>query len=203
MDPRTVEHYDDYAEHYFDRYQRSGSRVARYLRLAFPPGSEVLDIGAGSGRDMGLLVQEQCITYGVEPSARLRELAAAHLPDLAGRIYSGALPDLSRQIDRRFDGILCAAVLQHVPEEQLFDAVVDIRNLLKPGGRLLLSFPKDRPGLDASGRDEKGRLYTKLNPGSLELLFERLGFLRIGKWEDEDSMGRAGFTWTTILLTLK
>jgi len=202
MDQRTVQYYDDNAEHYFELYQRSESGVAKYFRLAFPPGSEVLDIGAGSGRDMGLLVREGCEPYGTEPSARLRDLAAAHLPDLAGRIYGGALPRLSQQIDRKFDGILCAAVLQHVPEEQLFDAAFDIRNLLKPGGRLLISFPKDRPGLDASGRDEHGRLYTKLNPGPVELLFERLGFLRVGRWKDDDSLGRAGFTWVTLLLTL-
>jgi SAM-dependent methyltransferase len=133
----------------------------------------------------------------------MRERAAAHLPHLAGRIYSGSLPGLSRQIDRKFDGILCAAVLQHVPEEQLIDAVFDMRNLLKPGGRLLLSFPNDRPGIDPSGRDEHGRLYTRLNPGSVELLFERLGFLRIGEWEDDDSLGRTGFTWIVLLFTFQ
>jgi SAM-dependent methyltransferase len=152
---------------------------------------------------MCLLIREGCEAYGAEPSARLRELAAGHFPQLADRIYSGSLPVVSQQIGRKFDGILCAAVLQHVPEEQLFDAVSDIRNLLKPGGRLLLSFPMDRPGIDASGRDARGRLYTKLNPGALELLFERLDFVRAGRWEDPDSLDRPGYTWTTFLFTLE
>jgi hypothetical protein len=133
----------------------------------------------------------------------MRELAAGHFPQLAGRIYAGSLPGLSRQIGRKFDGILCAAALQHVPEEQLFDAVFDMRNLLKAGGRLLLSFPMDRPGIDASGRDARGRLYTRLNPEALELLFERLGFVPIGRWEDPDSLDRPGYTWTTFLFILR
>jgi 2-polyprenyl-3-methyl-5-hydroxy-6-metoxy-1,4-benzoquinol methylase len=113
----------------------------------------VLDIGAGSGRDTCLLIRQECEAYGAEPSACMRELAAGHLPQLAGRIYPGALRSLLQQIGRKFDGILCAAMLQHVPEKQLFDAVFDMHNLLKPGGRLLLSFPMDRPGMDTSGRD--------------------------------------------------
>jgi hypothetical protein len=76
--------------------------------------------------------------------------------------------------------ILCSAVFQHLPPEQQFDAAFDIRRLLKPNGHLLLSFPKSRPGLDDAGRDESGRLFTKMVPDAVILLFERLGCLR---WE--------------------
>ncbi len=33
--------------------------------------------------------------------------------------------------------MVCAAVLQHLPSETLFDAVVSLRGLLRPGGFLL------------------------------------------------------------------
>jgi hypothetical protein len=75
--------------------------------------------------------------------------------------------------------------------------------LLKANGRLLLSIPKDRPGIDASRRDEGGRLFTQLVPEELELLFERLGFQRIGSWIDTDSLGRPGISWTTLLFELR
>lgn len=202
MDSQTVQYYDDNAEAVFARYQEAKIGIARYFRLAFPAGSEVLDIGAGSGRDMDILIREECEAYGAEPSARMREVTEARLPHLAGRIYSGSLPGLSRQIDRKFDGILCSGVFMHIPEEQHFDAAFDIRNLLKPQGRLLLSITGDREGLNAARRDEYGRLHTRLVPESLELLFERLGFQRIGRWEDEDSLGRPGITWTTLLFVL-
>ena len=202
MDSRTIQYYDDNAEAIFARYQGAKIGIARYFKLAFPPGSMVLDIGAGSGRDMDILLREECEAYGAEPSARLREVTEARLPHLAGRIYSGSLPGLSERIDRKFDGVLCSGVFMHIPEEQLFDAAFDIRNLLKPNGRLLLSVTGDRDGLDDSRRDASGRLHTKLVPAALELLFERLGFQRIGRWEDEDTLGRPGITWTTLLFVL-
>jgi SAM-dependent methyltransferase len=203
MDPRTVQYYDDHADDVFAQYSSGRSGVEKYFRLAFPAGSEILDIGAGSGRDLDILIREEYEAYGAEPSIRLRDLAIANIPRLAGRICAGALPDLAAQVNRKFDGILCSAVFQHITLQQQFDAAFDIRNLLKPNGRLLLSIPKDRPGIDASGRDERGRLFITLIPEELELLFERLGFQRIGKWEDTDNLGRPGFSWTTLLFDLR
>jgi len=201
MDLRTVQYYDDHADDVFVQYSSGGGGIEKYFALAFPPGAEILDIGAGSGRDMDALIREEYEAYGVEPSRRLRELASENFPRLSGRIFSGALPGLAADIDRKFDGVLCSAVFQHVPRELQFDAAFDIRNLLKPNGRLLLSIPKDRPGIDSSGRDERGRLFTPLVPEALELLFERLGFQRIGKWETPDR--RPGYSWTTLLFELR
>jgi SAM-dependent methyltransferase len=157
MDPRTIQYCDQHADEFFALYTGSESGPAQCFKLAFPPGSEILDIGAGSGRDLGVLIREQYEAYGAEPSPRLRALAL-QTPGLENRIYEGALPDLSAQIRRKFDGALCSAVFQHIPREQQFDAAFDIRNLLRPNGRLLLSVPKERPGIDASGRDDHGRL---------------------------------------------
>ena len=202
MDPRTIQYYDEHAEEVFALYTGSESGPAKYFKLAFPPGSEILDVGAGSGRDLGILIREQYEAYGAEPSPRLRALAL-RTPGLEGRICEGALPNLSAQIGRKFDGLLCTAVFQHIPREQQFDAACDMRNLLKPNGRLLLTVPKNRPGIDASGRDDHGRLYTPLVREALELLLERLGFHVIGAWEDADSMGRPGISWTTLLFVLR
>jgi SAM-dependent methyltransferase len=202
MDELTIKYYDDNAERLFAMYSSGPSGIEKYFRLAFPPGSEILDIGSGSGRDLGILINEHYDAYGTDPSDSLRLLAISQYPQLEGRIYSGALPGLAAQIDRKFDGILCAAVFQHIPQEQQYDAAFDIRNLLKPNGRLLLSFPKERPGINEAGRDENGRLYTTLIPEAVELLFERLGFQRLGRWDDADGFGRPGISWTTLLFAL-
>lgn len=202
MDPKTIQYYDEHGDELFAAYAKSKSGPAKYFKVAFPQGSEILDIGAGSGRDLGILIRENYDAYGAEPSHRLRELALQS-PILAGRIWEGALPDLASRIGRKFDGILCSAVFQHVPREQQFDAAFDIRNLLKGNGRLLLSIPKDRPGIGASGRDAGGRLFTPLVAEEVELLFERLGFQRIGAWTDTDSLGRSGISWTTLLFELR
>jgi hypothetical protein len=51
--PRTIQYYDEHAEEIFALYEGAESGPARYFRLAFTPGAEILDIGAGSGRDLG------------------------------------------------------------------------------------------------------------------------------------------------------
>ena len=107
MDPRTVQYYEDHADDVFAQYSSDRSGIEKYFALAFPPGTEILDIGAGSGRDMDTLIREEYEAYGVEPSRRLRELASENFPRLSGRIYGGALPDLAAEIDRKFDGVLC------------------------------------------------------------------------------------------------
>jgi hypothetical protein len=202
MDARTAQYYDENAEAVFARHQSVPSPVAKYIKLAFPPGGEILDIGAGSGRDMQTLMREQYAAYGVEPCEPMRRIAIGHDPRLVERLMGGSLPGLSSQIDRKFDGIICSAVFMHIPAEQHFDCAFDIRNLLKSYGRLILSVPRTRPDVDEEGRDSHGRLFVPIVPESLELLFERLGFQRIGKWEDEDALGRRGITWTTLLFEL-
>jgi hypothetical protein len=66
------------------------------LVLAFPPGSEILDIGAGSDRDLDILIREEYEAFGAEPSLPLRDLATANIPRLAGRIYAGGSLETGR-----------------------------------------------------------------------------------------------------------
>jgi 2-polyprenyl-3-methyl-5-hydroxy-6-metoxy-1,4-benzoquinol methylase len=54
------------------------------------------------------------------------------------------MPELGMPFGGGFDGIVCSAVLMHVPDHEMFDAALAIRALLKPRGRLLLSLPLSR-----------------------------------------------------------
>ena len=206
MDERTLRYYEEHAAELAERYESIRGGVQRYFRLAFARGSRVIDIGAGAARDLAALVSEGHTAYGVEPVAAFHEIALRQHPELKGRLVRGALPsDLPslEELGGPFDGLLCTAVLQHVPRAQLFDAVYALKALLRPGGRALVSIPGARPGLDAEQRDDRGRLFTRLVPGELELLFERIGLCRIGRWDDADALGRSDHTWVTLLFELR
>lgn len=198
-DQRTLDAYAARAVEFTDRTRLPVSPLARYFPIAFRPESRVIDVGAATGREVAALLSERFDAYGVEPVETLRNLAIERTGP--GRIFAGALPNLG--VDGQYDGLLCSAVLQHVPRSQLFDAVLDLRGLLKEHGRALVSVPAGRrPDVGEDERDDWGRLFTALRPEELQLLFERVGFSTLARWEDADSLQRPGVGWVTFLFEL-
>lgn len=203
MDAKTLDYYAANADKVAALYESAPSPVARYFPVAFAAGSRVLDVGAGSGRDLAELISAGYDGYGVEPSDALRHAAVLHHPHLAERLASDALPDIGTPFGGEFDGILCSAVLMHVPQGDLFDAALSLRRLLKQHGRLLICLPIARTDVGFDHRDANGRLFAPYAPDEIQLLFERLGFQQIGRWETPDALHRAGTRWATLLLELR
>ncbi len=203
MDTRTADYYDTNAATLAAIYESTTSPIESFFPLAFVAKGRVLDVGAGSGRDLAALLKAGYDAFGVEPSNELRAAALTRHPQLAGRLVEGALPSIGTPLGGCFDGIVCSAVLMHVPQPELFDAALQLRSLLKPHGRLLLSIPTGRTDVRQDHRDENGRLFEPYLPEELQLLFERLGFQQIGRWDTDDALQRAGTTWVTLLLELR
>jgi len=86
-------------------------------------------------------------------------------------------------------------VLMHISDDLLFDTAYCIRNNLKENGRLLVSIPVERNDLDSEGRTKDGRLFIIRTADYYTLLFERLGFKKVGYWEEGDGLGREGVKW--------
>lgn len=107
------------------------------------------------------------------------------------RIARGALAQIGEPFGGGFDGLLCSAALMHVPEADLFDTIFALRQLLRPHGRPLVSLPLSRGDVDGNERGIDGRLFKTYPPEYLQLLFERVGFQQIGRWDAEDALARA------------
>lgn len=181
MDERTEAFYSRNAGRLALDYQQADSDYFATLDRAFEKAGKILDVGCGAGRDCACLLGKGKDVYGVDASPEMLAEAKAlfkrkgHSSD--GRLFQGALPDLSQFSDGEFDGLLCSAVLMHLPEEAIFDAVYSLRRVLRPGGVLLISVPSNRPDIDPqTRRDGAGRLFTRLPAARLRLLFEWGGF---------------------------
>jgi 2-polyprenyl-3-methyl-5-hydroxy-6-metoxy-1,4-benzoquinol methylase len=197
-DQPTLDYYNANAEQVFASYEQVSGGVSDYFQASFWPGARILDVGAGSGRDLRTLLDMGYNAYGIEPSNGLRERAIAAHPILSDRLLAGGLPEPIDFYPGSFDGIVCSAVLMHIPHSQLFDALITLRNLLKDNGRTLLSIPAARPDVLAQ-RDAKGRLFETLQAEQLKLLCSRLGLDCITEYHNDDAMGRAETRWVTLL----
>lgn len=202
MDPTTIDFYHANGAEIAKRYEAVPSPIAQYFKQAFQPRSKILEIGVGSGRDMACLHAAGFDVVGVEPSPTLRQAIVDFHPELAGRVFDGALPNLNLG-SSKFDAVLCSAVLMHVPPSQLFDSALQIRDQLNPNGRLLLSLPLERGDTNDTHRDNNGRLFSPYTPDQIETLFSRLGFTLISRWDSTDALARTGTSWFTQLFEYK
>ena len=205
-DSVTMAYYQKHADTVFKRYQQVEGGIANFFSSALLPGSRVLDIGAGSGRDVEQLLGLGFDAYGIEPVAELRELAMRETPELVNRMFAGYLPDGLRsalpealQTPGSFDAIVCSAVLMHLPEEQLPRAMQAMATCLNDNGRMLLSIPASRQDVGDDYRDPNGRLFSPVTPDQLNTIAESLGFWCVDEHVTKDAQGREGTRWHTLL----
>lgn len=202
MDATTVNYYSKNAQAVAARYESVVSSLSESFLDAFKARSKLLDIGCGSGRDLALLVSFGHDCFGLDATPEFVELGQTLHPELKGKIVQGALPDFDPPFGGKFDGILCSAVLMHIPEDQLVPAALSIKRCLNKGGRLLYSVPCKRLDVVTENRDANGRLFIPDQSDRLQTIFEHQGFSLISKWVNADSMGRDSVEWISVLMEL-
>jgi SAM-dependent methyltransferase len=199
LDAATTDFYDRYALELVERPEARRSAMSARFADVFRPGERVLDIGAGSGRDMVILFEQGCDPYGVEPNASMRALAIDTHPQLAGRIVIGALPELGSPFNGEFDGIVCSAVLMHVLRSDVEAALTAMSRLLVTGGRLLVSLPVLDAGRLLGDRDDDRRLFTNHAPESIAEMLVRVRLREVDRWDSDAVLAQSGARWHTLL----
>lgn len=192
MDANTVKSYDAHAEELTDKYESAELAEMHQLLLRYlPKNGELLEIGCGSGRDAAFLLGESYRITPVDPSESMLRQAATRHPELVSLLMPKSFP-LSQDdalMIRHFDGILCLAVLMHIPNHDLFEFARQNALLLKSGGILILSFSTGRQ-VTGDDRDSSGRLYIERPAEQIQLLFDRLGFRLLTRQTQDDVLGR-------------
>ncbi|GAB4052591.1 class I SAM-dependent methyltransferase [Catellatospora paridis] len=136
-----ADHYDGFAESY-SRANESGLFTAHYERPAMLAlagdvrGRRVLDAGCGSGPLSEALRARGAVVAGFDSSPVMVELARKRL----GEDADLQVADLSLPLpfaDGAFDDVVVSLVLHYLQDWKA--PLAELRRVLKPGGRLLLS----------------------------------------------------------------
>ena len=101
------------------------------------PGERVLDLGCGAGRFVAALREAGSDVVGVELAEAALERARVNAPgaDLRRVADDGSLPLEHASVDL----VWCSEVLEHVADTA--HLLLEVRRVLKPGGRLLVTVP--------------------------------------------------------------
>jgi 2-polyprenyl-3-methyl-5-hydroxy-6-metoxy-1,4-benzoquinol methylase len=130
---RSAAFYDDKAEVY--REVRA-PELLRAVRSVLPVGGRALDVGAGSGRLLGLLADQAGYRVGIELSPQAAELAREFADEI---VVGDVMTDSVSLPAQSFDVIVCGDVLEHLPDPHL--ALQKIVGWLAPRGAVVISVP--------------------------------------------------------------
>lgn len=121
----------------------------RYLPLK--AGDHVLDLGCGEGRHaINIYLQDAVTVLAIDLSykdisvAREKFLPFENKDDLQRQLFFQVANGTQLPFaDNTFDSIVCSEVLEHV--ENYLAILQEIRRILKPGGQLSVSVPRQWP----------------------------------------------------------
>ena len=170
------------------------------------PNARILDLGAGSGRDAKYLAELAANTHNeknniqilaVEPAKELSIIGEKTTQNLNVKWLEDSLPALSNvtQQEVSFDLILLSAVWMHIPPSDRAPSIRKLANLLKPGGKLVIS-------LRHGQTDEKRKMHN-VCADELKQLATNVGlFIQLETQIEDDKLGRAHISWQTLVLQM-
>jgi 2-polyprenyl-3-methyl-5-hydroxy-6-metoxy-1,4-benzoquinol methylase len=132
------DYYDDLWERLPDDLELPDFELRRrFLRSGARDGDRALDLGCGEGAFTAELARAGAAAVGVDVAAGAVRRAQARHPGLEFRLtpIDGPLPFA----DQSFDVVWCSEVIEHVADTARW--LSEVRRVMNPAGRLLLSTP--------------------------------------------------------------
>ncbi len=193
---RTIRYYDHNAQQYFRDTVHVDMSACHDMFLRYViPGGTIVDVGAGSGRDLKYFRDKGYRVEGIDASGKLCRLASA---------YAGAEVRCVRiqewEPQRMYDGIWANASLLHLTMEEIGVFLLRVHDHLKAEGVIYFSVKK---GVLA-GYDSHGRYFTGFSEGDFQQFVDECGKYEILESRIlEDGMGRRGLQWLSFILGKK
>lgn len=138
-----IDYYSINAKRFSQEYKKHQFEKINFLWIHLIPQGKVniLDVGAGSGRDASWLAQKGHAVIAVEPADGLRELAEKHHCGQSVHWVKDSLPGLQEinKMGLKFELILMNAVWMHIEPKHREEAFNNLIHMLKKGGHLVMT----------------------------------------------------------------
>lgn len=189
----TIDFYNATADKYFElTVGVDMSEICdRFLKYVKPYG-RIMDIGAGSGRDVKYFAEKGYTVEGVDASEKLCKLASE---------YTGIEIKCQRIQDwtstRKYDGIWANASLVHLEENEIEKFILNAERYLLDGGVMFFSL---KNGIK-TGTSIDGRFFIDFPKEKVQqILAKSTVFVIKDIWETTDKLSRNNFSWVNCIV---
>lgn len=128
-------------KHGLHNYLHKSDVLADLVRRSGLEGGEALDVGCGDGRgtqELAVRLGRAFTWTGIDFSERAIAFARLMAPELHFEVQDG---EALAAPDGTFDLVVGREVIEHVPPVEVGAFVAELRRVLRPGGRLVLTTP--------------------------------------------------------------
>ena len=187
----VVASYDLKAHELYPEYERLSFEEVHAPVLDLLPESagNVLDVGAGTGRDAAWFAGRGHYAVAVEPSGELRKAGAARHASPRLRWVDDRLPGLVKvlRLKLSFELIWLSAVWMHVPPSARPRAFRNLVSVLSPGGCVMVSLRQGPP--------PPGRPMAPATAAEIEALARTHGLQTVRAARQDDMFQRPDVGW--------
>lgn len=190
---KTIDFYNINAISYFNSTVRTDMSEAynRFIKYMKPKGV-IIDIGAGSGRDIKYFSEAGFKVHGIDASKELCRLSTEYTGILVEcQTIQGWVPYI------QYDGVWANASLIHLSIDEVSSFIKQLPKILSDTGVLYLSL---KEGLCESV-DENGRYFNGISINDVSYMLSTFTELSIiESWISEDKMSRENIKWINMII---
>ena len=191
----TISCYNSNADQYFSKTVNVDMSECcdRFLKYVVP-GGKIIDIGAGSGRDIKYFKDRGFVAEGIDASEEMCRLATEYT---GVEVRCGKIQDW--QPLKKYDGIWANASLLHLSIDEIYKFILVAISILASNGVIYISFKKDI----YSGYDAEGRFFSSFSIEIFRSMIKNKSITIRECWDTGDRLNRKDTVWCNIVAQRK